>query len=132
VSAIRISLVAALLISGARTLAAQTVRDDPSPTLPSDTLQANYAPRSEAGPMPELAPALPSDTLQAAQPVDSFPTGPRPDADSASGGSGPRAAYHAVPETPGDSAELRELRSWMLRHPGLMAPPPRRALLARA
>ena len=45
----------------------------PSPTLPSDTLQANFAPRSAAGPMPELAPTLPSDTLEATQPVDSFP-----------------------------------------------------------
>jgi hypothetical protein len=132
VSAIRISLAAALLISGARTLAAQTVTDNPSPTLPSDTLQANYAPRSRAAPMPDLAPTLPSDTLQATQPVDSFPSAPRrPDADSASSTGGPGAAYHAVPETPGDSAELRELRSWMQRHPGLMAPPPSRAVLTR-
>jgi hypothetical protein len=133
VSAIRISLVAALLLSGARTLAAQAVTDDPSPTLPSDTLQANYAPRSRAAPMPELAPTHPSDTLQAAQPVDSFPTNPPADTDSSSGGSGPRAAYRdAAPGTPGDSAELRELRGWMQRHPGLMAPPPTRAVLARA
>lgn len=34
-----------------------------SPTLPSDTLEANYAPRSQPGPSPELAPTLPSDTL---------------------------------------------------------------------
>ena len=34
-----------------------------SPTLPSDTLEANFAPRSEPGPTPELAPSLPSDTL---------------------------------------------------------------------
>jgi hypothetical protein len=132
VSAIRISLAAALLISGARTLAAQTVPDVPSPTLPSDTLQANYAPRSRAAPMPQLAPTLPSDTLQATQPVDSFPNASPGAADSASGASGPGAAYHAVPGTPGDSAELRELRSWMLRHPGLTAPPPARAVLTQA
>ena len=35
-----------------------------SPTLPSDTLEANFAPRSAPGPMPELAPTLPSDTLE--------------------------------------------------------------------
>jgi hypothetical protein len=41
-----------------------------SPTLPSDTLEANFAPRSAPGPMPELAPTLPSDTLKATEPVD--------------------------------------------------------------
>jgi hypothetical protein len=41
-----------------------------SPTLPSDTLQANYAPRSAPGPMPELAPSLPSDTLKATEPAE--------------------------------------------------------------
>jgi hypothetical protein len=40
----------------------------PSPTLPSDTLQANFAPRSTVGPMPELAPTLPSDTLKLDEP----------------------------------------------------------------
>lgn len=35
-----------------------------APTLPSDTLQANFAPRSAPGPMPEVAPSLPSDTLR--------------------------------------------------------------------
>ena len=40
-----------------------------SPTLPSDTLEANYAPRSEPGPAPELAPSLPSDTLEAGAPM---------------------------------------------------------------
>ena len=34
------------------------------PTLPSDTLEANFAPRSASGPTPELAPTLPSDTLE--------------------------------------------------------------------
>ena len=67
-------LLAALLLTGAQSLVAQG--NSPSPTLPSDTLQANYAPRSAAGPTPELAPTLPSDTLAATQPVDSFPTDP--------------------------------------------------------
>jgi len=40
-----------------------------SPTLPSDTLEANFAPRSEPGPVPELAPSLPSDTLDVRAPV---------------------------------------------------------------
>jgi len=42
----------------------------PSPTLPSDTLEANFAPRSASGPTPELAPTLPSDTLKATQPAE--------------------------------------------------------------
>ena len=40
-----------------------------SPTLPSDTLEANYAPRSRPGPAPELAPSLPSDTLDTTAPM---------------------------------------------------------------
>ena len=129
---IRISLAAALLISGARTLAAQAVTV-PSPTLPSDTLEANYAPRSLPGPMPDLAPTLPSDTLQATQPVDSFPTDSPQDADSAGADSMRGNAYDpAPPQTPGDSAALRDIRSWIQRHPGLMAPPPARAVLIRA
>lgn len=106
---------AVLLLSGARGLAAQETAT--SPTLPSDTLDANYAPRSVPGPMPELAPTLPSDTLDATAPVDSFspPLG------------------EAAPVTPGDSAALRELRSWIHRHPDWNAPPPpARAVLARA
>lgn len=35
-----------------------------APTLPSDTLEANFAPRSRPGPTPEVAPTLPSDTLR--------------------------------------------------------------------
>ncbi len=60
-------LSAALLVTPA-VLSAQA--SSPSPTLPSDTLQANFAPRSASGPTPELAPTLPSDTLKATQPVD--------------------------------------------------------------
>ena len=116
-TAIRTSLVAALLMAGGQELAAQAVTTLPSPTLPSDTLEANYAPRTAVGPTPELAPTLPSDTLDATQPVDSFPTDP---------------SARAAPETPGDSAALRETRDWIRRHPGLMAPPPVRTALVRA
>jgi hypothetical protein len=112
-------LLSALLLSGAETLAAQAGTTLPSPTLPSDTLEANYAPRSLPGPMPELAPTLPSDTLDATQPVDSVRTDSSDD------------DQQAPPQTPGDSAALRELRSWIQRHPGLISPPPVRALLVR-
>jgi hypothetical protein len=114
-------LLSALLLSGAETLAAQAGTTlPPSPTLPSDTLEANYAPRSAPGPMPELAPALPSDTLEAAEPVDSVPTATDSSDDE-----------QAPPQTPGDSAALRDLRSWIQRHPGLISPPPVRAVLVR-
>lgn len=116
---IRIPLLAALLLGAAGTLTAQSTALSPSPTLPSDTLEANFAPRSAAGPTPDLAPSLPSDTLKATEPVDSFPT-------NSQGGLEP-----AAPQNRGDSAALRELRSWMDRHPGLMSPPPRRAVLVR-
>ncbi len=112
-------LLAALLLAGARTLAAQAVPLSPSPTLPSDTLEANYGPRSATGPMPELAPTLPSDTLEATDPVDSFPTDPF-------------GEEQMEPQTPGDSAAIRELRSWIRRHPGPISPPPARAVLSRA
>ena len=86
-TAIRTSLVAALLMAGGQELAAQAVTTLPSPTLPSDTLEANYAPRSAVGPTPELAPTLPSDTLDATQPVHAFPVDsadpPEPGAPSA-------------------------------------------------
>jgi len=129
---IRISLAAALLLSGARTLAAQAVTTVPSPTLPSDTLQANYAPHSLPGPTPELAPSLPSDTLEATQPVDSFPNESPEDADSVSGDSTRSDAYPPPRLMQGDSAEVRELMGWIQRHPALMAPPPARAVLVRA
>ena len=109
---------AVLLLWGARELGAQESGLSPSPTLPSDTLEANYAPRSAPGPTPELAPSLPSDTLDATVPVDSFPSEPLDE---------------AAPVTPGDSAAVRELRSWIHRHPGWDAPPPpTRAVLVRA
>jgi len=128
---IRIPLLAALLLGAAGTLAAQSRTLSPSPTLPSDTLEANFAPRSSAGPMPDLAPTLPSDTLEATQPVDSFPTEPFLD-DTTSDGADSEGQYQ--PDTSrsrGDSAALRDLRTWIERHPGLMAPPPVRAVLVR-
>jgi hypothetical protein len=60
--ALRSLLVVASSLAGFGALQAQ------APTLPSDTLQANYAPRSAPGPEPELAPSLPSDTLEAVRP----------------------------------------------------------------
>ena len=130
-SHIRISLLAALLLGAAGTLAAQSPTLSPSPTLPSDTLQANFAPRSSAGPMPDLAPTLPSDTLEATEPVDSFPTEPFLE-DTTSGGPDAQGQYQPdTSPTRGDSAALQELKSWIERHPGLMAPPPVRAVLVR-
>jgi hypothetical protein len=103
----------------------------PSPTLPSDTLEANFAPRSSAGPMPDLAPTLPSDTLEATEPVDSFPTEPFLD-DTTSEVPDSEGQYQPDPSrTRGDSAALRDLKTWIERHPGLMAPPPVRAVLVR-
>ncbi len=67
-SAARLLLLSASLLVTPALLSAQA--SSSSPTLPSDTLQANYAPRSATGPTPELSPTLPSDTLEATQPVD--------------------------------------------------------------
>ena len=128
---IRIPLLAALLLGAAGTLAAQSPTLSPSPTLPSDTLEANFAPRSSAGPMPDLAPTLPSDTLEATEPVDSFPTEPFLD-DTTSEGADSEEQYQPDKSgTRGDSAALKDLKTWIERHPGLMAPPPVRAVLVR-
>ena len=130
--ALRIPFVAVLLIAVASTLAAQSRQLSPSPTLPSDTLQANYGPKSAVGPMPELAPSLPSDTLKRNAPMDSAP------ADSVGSGTSSSQAKpadvfpNASPVTPGDSAALRELKTWIELHPGLLSPPPARAVLVRA
>jgi hypothetical protein len=120
-------LLSALLLSGAETLAAQAGTTLPSPTLPSDTLEANYAPRSAPGPMPELAPTLPSDTLEATEPLDSVPTEPVDSVATDTSGDDEQTPL----QTPGDSAALRDLRSWIQRHPGLILPPPVRAVLVR-
>ncbi|HKT60343.1 MAG TPA: hypothetical protein VJQ46_09840 [Gemmatimonadales bacterium] len=128
-------LVTALLAATAGTLAAQTTALSPSPTLPSDTLEANYGPRGSAGPAPGLVPTLPSDTLEATQPVDSFPADSFP-GDSIDGSSSSQAdpdslLPDASPVTPGDSAALRELKAWIRHHPELTAPPPARAVLVK-
>ena len=126
---IRIPLLAALLLGAAGTLAAQSTTLSPSPTLPSDTLEANFAPRSSAGPMPDLAPTLQSDTLEATEPVDSFPTEPFLE-DTTSDGADSEGDYQPdTSRTRGDSAALQDLKSWIERHPGLMSPPPGRAVL---
>jgi hypothetical protein len=128
---IRIPLLAALLLGAAGTLAAQSTTLSPSPTLPSDTLEANFAPRSSAGPMPELAPTLPSDTLEATEPVDSFPTEPFLEDTTSDGADSQGQGQPDTSPTRGDSAALQELKTWIERHPGLMAPPPVRAVLVR-
>jgi len=117
--ALRTSVLVALLAAAARVGAAQTDTGSASPTLPSDTLEANYAPRSSVGPTPELAPTLPSDTLEATAPADSASDLGRDD-----------FLPEATPETPGDSAAVRALRTWIQRHPDLLGPPPDRAILA--
>ena len=128
-ASIRIPLLACLCLGAARTLTAQTTALSPSPTLPSDTLEANYGPRSAAGPTPDISPTLPSDTLEATQPVDSFPTEPFLDDSISVEDDAP--ADQGVPQSAADSAALRDLRIWMEHHPDLMAPPPVRAVLVR-
>ena len=103
---IRIPLLAALLLGAAGTLAAQSTTLSPSPTLPSDTLEATER-------------------------VDSFPTEPFLE-DTTSGGADSPGQYQPdTSQTRGDSAALQELRSWIERHPGLLSPPPVRAVLVR-
>ena len=131
-ASIRTPVLAGLWLAAAGTLAAQSTALSPSPTLPSDTLEANYAPRSEAGPMPELSPTLPSDTLEATEPVDSFPTDPFLDDSVPPEGRSEPTYQPDVPQNAADSAALQDLRTWMDHHPGLMAPPPVRAVLFRA
>jgi hypothetical protein len=70
-------LVPVLLATAAGTAGAQ------APTLPSDTLQARFAPPARSAPHPEAAPTLPSDTLYVApapaQPDGAFPEDPEED-----------------------------------------------------
>jgi hypothetical protein len=131
--ALRLPILIALLAAAAGTLAAQTAVLSPSPTLPSDTLEANYAPRSVQGPTPELAPSLPSDTLEATEPVDSFPSdSPGLDSTTSTSRAHPDVIFpDARPVTPADSAALLELKTWIEDHPGVPAPPPARAVLLR-
>jgi len=129
---LRIPIVFALLAAGAQALAAQTTAPSPSPTLPSDTLEANYSPRSAPGPMPAFAPSLPSDTLEATQPADSG-SADSLQGDSSTSHADPDDVFpDAAPVTPADSAALRELKTWIQSNPDLAAPPPARAVLVRA
>jgi hypothetical protein len=110
--ALRSLLVVAASLAGVGALQAQA-----APTLPSDTLEANYAPRSAPGPTPELAPNLPSDTLDAA-------ARSKPD-------SGQQAVPPAASPAPPDSAGAVERPSrtpWRLLP---VDPPPPRTISAR-
>ncbi|HEX3235854.1 MAG TPA: hypothetical protein VHR41_16775 [Gemmatimonadales bacterium] len=99
-----------LLVLGSALGGARAVDAQAAPTLPSDTLQANYAPRSRSGPTPELAPTLPSDTLQATPPSapDSAPPAMREE-----------TSPPATPPTP-DSAHPTQVPDWA---PWLLVPP---------
>jgi len=149
---IRVPLLVCLTLGAAGTAAAQSTTLSPSPTLPSDTLEANFAPRSQAGPVPEISPTLPSDTLDATLRVDSFPTHPFeadttgelrddstnafPDDSGSARSEGSRSEGPPMPPygqaAPSDSAALEQVRAWLERHPGMLAPPPARAVLVRA
>jgi hypothetical protein len=58
------------LVAAALLLPGVALAQSASPTLPSDTLEANFAPRSAPGPSPELSPTLPSDTLDTGAPMN--------------------------------------------------------------
>ena len=145
---IRVPLLVCLTLGAAGTAAAQSTTLSPSPTLPSDTLEANFAPRSQAGPVPEVSPTLPSDTLDATLRVDSFPTHPFevdttgaypddsknvpfPDDSGSARSEGPPMPPYGQ-AAPSDSTALEQVRTWLERHPGMLAPPPARAVLVRA
>jgi hypothetical protein len=66
---IRAVALGAALLAGALLLGATSVSAQ-APTLPSDTLEANYGPPSTIAPNPELAPSLPSDTMPIKNRVD--------------------------------------------------------------
>lgn len=62
---------AAVLLAGAPLLGLHgTTAFAQAPTLPSDTLEANYGPPSTIAPNPEMAPSLPSDTMPIKNRVD--------------------------------------------------------------
>lgn len=109
-------LVVASVLGGAHALQAQG-----APTLPSDTLEANYAPRSGSGPTPELAPSLPSDTLDATppSPPDFEPQAAPPDSEPRET---PPAASPVMPDS-ARSAERPSRTPW--RQIPLDPPPPR-------
>jgi hypothetical protein len=88
-------LLAALPLFGFRATAAWAQ----APTLPSDTLEANFAPPSALAPSPELAPSLPSDTIWIGAPLEGYDStvtdslNPGPARDDATSDQGSRPPY---------------------------------------
>jgi hypothetical protein len=69
----RATAVAIVLLAGIPFLGSRfTSAFAQAPTLPSDTLEANFAPPSELAPNPELAPSLPSDTIRVGAPLEGY------------------------------------------------------------
>jgi hypothetical protein len=69
----RATAVATVLLAGIPFLGSRfTSAFAQAPTLPSDTLEANFAPPSELAPNPELAPSLPSDTIRVGAPLEGY------------------------------------------------------------
>jgi hypothetical protein len=66
--ALAVALLAGLPLLGFRSITASAQ----APTLPSDTLEANYGPPSALAPNPELAPSLPSDTIRIGAPLEGY------------------------------------------------------------
>jgi len=69
-TALALVLLAGIPLLGFRSTTASA--QAPAPTLPSDTLEANYGPPSAAAPNPELAPSLPSDTIRVGAPLEGY------------------------------------------------------------
>jgi hypothetical protein len=68
VAPLAVVLLAGIPLLGSRSNAAYAQ----APTLPSDTLEANFAPPSGLAPNPELAPSLPSDTIRIGAPLEGY------------------------------------------------------------
>jgi hypothetical protein len=66
----RAATLTALFLVAAPFVLSRSSASAQAPTLPSDTLEANYGPPSEMAPMPEMAPSLPSDTIRYGAPLD--------------------------------------------------------------
>jgi hypothetical protein len=67
--AIRCLAAATVVLAAAALVHPDMAAAQGAPTLPSDTLSANYAPPSTVAPSPELAPSLPSDTIEIGAPL---------------------------------------------------------------
>src|ERR1700694_4388830 len=67
-----LGITASSLVAQAPTLPSDSLEAnfEVAPTLPSDTLEANFAPRGGVAPMPWRAPSLPSDTIEIGAPLD--------------------------------------------------------------